>query len=688
VWAWLGAIVVVSAAFRGAIVGGIVAPFIVVDEILWSEVARGLAESGEPLVRDTGDPGLGIVYPLLIAPAYLALDGLVEAYAAVKLINSVVMSLAAVAAYFLARRVVGTWLSLLAGLLAVAVPSLAYTGTVMTENVFYPLFLVVALVLVLVLERPTSLRVAILVGLVMLAFATRVQAATFVPATLLAPVALALLQGFGLRDVLRRFRALYGPLAALGALALVVRLVAGRSPQDLLGAYEPVGDAEYELDEVLRYLAWHVAELTLYLLVIPVAATVVLVARARSLDRPLQVFLAATLALTACFLPVVSAFASVFSERIEERNMFYLAPLFLIALLAWIERGAPRPLVPAVTAAVGSALVVLAIPFDRFLTTSAISDTLMLLPLWSLEDRIGEAWLAPAVLALSVGLAAAFLFVPRRFAVVLPLLVLGLWAVSLQQIWWGEHGFERFSRGVLFQGIRAPERDWVDRALPDGAVAALLWTGHTDRMTVNQNEFFSRGVGPVYYVDTPTPGTLPETRVTVDRRTGAVTLPGGKPVTDEYLVVDSTFEPAGELVGLDLGWGIGLWRVGAPLVSATRIDGLYPNDTWSGKRVRYVRRRCVPGRLVVELSSDGSLFFEPQTVVARVRGRRVGRVRLPPGGQVAMAIPMATLEGEDECSVVFTVTPTEIPARVTGGASSDRRVLGAHFNRFRYAPGA
>ncbi len=379
-------------------------------------------------------------------------------------------------------------------------PSLAYTGTVMTENVFYPLFLVVVLVLVLVLERPTGLRVGILLALVALAFATRVQSAAFVPAILLAPLVLALFEG-SLRGVLGRYRILYGALAAVGALALAIRLVTGLSVQELLGAYEPVGEAEYEPVEVLRYLAWHVAELTLYLLVIPVVATIVLLARARTLDRPLQAFLAATVALTACLVPVVAAFASVFSERIEERNMFYVAPLFLIALLAWVERGAPRPRVLSIVAAAACALVVLVIPFDRFLTTSAISDTLMLLPLWSLQDRIGDAWVAPAALALSAGLAAAFVLVPRRYAVVLPLLVLGLWAVSFKPIWWGKHGFERFSRGVLFQGIRAPERDWIDRALPDGATAAFLWTGRTDRMTVNQNEFFSRGVGPVYYTD-------------------------------------------------------------------------------------------------------------------------------------------------------------------------------------------
>ena len=686
VWAWLAAIVGLSALLRAVLVRGIPAPFIIVDEILWSEVARGLADAGEPLVRDTPDPGLGIVYPLVIAPAYLAVDGLVDAYAAVKLINSIVMSLAAIPAYFLARRVVGQWLALLAAVLALAVPSVAYTGTVMTENVFYPLFLVVAFVLVLVLERPTGLRVALLVGLVAVAFATRVQAAAFVPAILFAPLVLAALEGVGLRDTVRRYRVLFGTFVSLGALALVLRLVTGKTPQDLLGAYEPVGEADYEVAEVLRYLAYHVAELVLYLLVVPVAATIVLVARARSLDRRLQAFLAATLALTVCILPVVAAFASVFSHRIEERNMFYVAPLYLVALLAWVERGAPRPRAIAVVAGSACALAVLAIPFDRFLTTSAISDTLMLLPLWSLQDRIGEEWIATAALVSGFLLALAFLFVPRRFAVVLPLLVLGLWAVAFEQIWWGQHGFEQFSRGVLFQGIRAPHRDWIDRALPDGARAGFLWTGRTDRLTVNQNEFFSRGVGPVYYVDQPTPGNLPETRVTIDPRTGAVTLPDGSPVTDEYLLADATFEPTGRAVAFDLGWGIRLWRVSTPLESATRVDGLYPNDTWSGEEVTYVRRHCGPGRLMVELSSDAALFFEPQTVVARADGKEIGRVRLPVGGQAALMVPLAPPPGEHECRVVFTVTPTAVPSEVTGGTSPDERVLGAHFNGFRYTP--
>jgi hypothetical protein len=671
---------------RAILVRGIVAPFIFVDEVIWSELARGIADAGKPLLRDQPDPGYSVVYPLLISPAYALFDGLPNAYAAVKAENALLMSLAAVPAFFLARRVVKDGLALLAAVLTVAVPSLAYTGTVMTENAFYPLFLLVVLVLVVVLERPTALRVVLLLALAGVAYATRVQAVALVPAILLAPLVLAIFEPRGLRSTISRFRWLYGLVGGLAVAVLAGGLVLGHTPQDLLGAYSPVGDRSYDLSDALRYLWWHVAELALYVLVIPLAATVVLVGRARTLDSRLQAYLAATVALTVCIVPMVAVFASEFSARIEERNMFYVAPLFCIALLAWVERGAPRPRLLATIAAVGSALLVVAIPFDRFLTTSAITDTLMLLPLWALQDRIGESWVPIVALAFAALLAAAFLFVPGRYALVLPLLVLGLWVLAVKPIWFGKHGFERFSRGALFQGIRSVDRDWIDQKLPSGARAAFLWTGRTDRLTVNQNEFFNRAVGPVYYVTDPTPGGLHETPVRVDPKTGRVTLPDGSPVRDRYLLADSYFTPDGTQVAIDKGWGVKLWRVRPPLVSAALIEGLYPNDTWSGPTVTYTRRRCAPGRLSVSLSSDANLFIFPQRVVARSNGRVIGQVRLSPEGKALLSVPVRPAPGTTDCRVVYTVTPTAIPAEVTAGGNPDPRELGAHFDRFSYRP--
>jgi hypothetical protein len=684
-WAWLTLIVAASAVVRALLARGIVAPFVIVDEIIWSELARGIAATGHALLRGEPDPGYSPLYPLLLSPAYAAFSNLPTAYAAVKTLNAVVMSLAAVPAFLLARRLVPERLALLAAVLAVALPSLAYTGTVMTENLFYPLFLVFVLALVLVLERPTAWRTIAVLALLALAFATRVQAVALVPAIVLAPLVLAVFARSSLRSTLATYRLLYGGMAALAGVGLVYLAVAGRSPSDLLGAYSPVGERSYDVVKALRYLWWHAAELALYVLVVPLAATIVLVGRARTLAASTQAFLAATVALTICLLPVVATFASGFSDRIEERNLFYLAPLFCIALLAWVDLGAPRPAVLATAAAVASALLVMAVPL-RFLTTSAITDTLMLLPLWSLQDRVGGDWTRVLGALLAIVLAAAFLFVPRRLALALPLAVLVLWALAIRPIWFGTHGLERFSRGALFQGIRTAQRDWIDTALPEGATAAFLWTGRTDRLTVNENEFFNRSVGPVYYIDAPTPGGLPETRVRVDPRTGRVTLPDRTALHARYLLADSSFEPDGTPIAEDKGWGTKLWLVRQPLVAAVRVDGLYPNDTWSGRQVTYLRRRCSGGRVIAALSSDASLFAQPQTVVARANGSVVGRARVRPIGRTQLSVPVRPAPGTRECRVVYTVTPTAIPREVTNGQNRDPRVLGVHFERFSYVP--
>src|SRR5712692_10738780 len=139
------------------------------------------------------------------------------------------MSLTAIPVYFLARRVMTPVLSLLAALLAVAIPSLMYTGTLMTETIFYPLFACVALALVLALERPTSQRQLVLFGLCALAFLTRSQAIVLVPAVATAPLLLAWLDRRRPR-MLADLRVLCGSLAAAVVAVLAVQLIRGHSP--------------------------------------------------------------------------------------------------------------------------------------------------------------------------------------------------------------------------------------------------------------------------------------------------------------------------------------------------------------------------------------------------------------------------------------------------------------------------
>jgi Dolichyl-phosphate-mannose-protein mannosyltransferase len=681
-WGWLALLIFVSFVLRASLARGMVAPFIMVDELVYSELAKSLAEKGQFLVRGVGATGYSLVYPLLISPAYGLFDNLTDAYAAVKTINALVMSLAAVPAYLLARRVVAEPYALFAAALALAIPSMAYTGTVMSENAFYPVFLVAAFVLVLVLEDPTWRRQGALLVVLAIAYATRQQALALVPALLTAPLLLAVLRAGGLRATLRPFASLYAVIAALAAIVLVAQLARGRSPTDLLGAYSVVGETHYHPADVLRYLAYHWAELDLYLGIVPLAATVVLLGSARKLEPRLQAMVAGIVALSFWLVLVVAAFASAFAFRIQERNTFVVAPLFLILLLAWVERGAPRPRWLTLGTAVGCALLVLAIPFERFIGTPAISDTLMLLPWWSVQDTTGLEWIAEIVFALAVALAAAFVLVPRRYALALPIVVLAYFVAVFKPVWSGSHGLKQASAGALFQGIRGAPRDWIDEAVPAGSNAEVLWTGRADRFTVNINEFFNRAVADVLFTSAPTPGGIGERRVQIDPVEGLVRDERGRPVRVQYVLTDGSITPDGKLVARDRQLGTALWRVDGELVSTTTVVGLYPEDTWSGPAVTWTRRRCHGGDLRVALSSDPTLFPDQRQRVDAVstggRDVRTAAVSFPSDKTTTLRVPMS--RGAKTCVVRFRVTPTATPGK------DDPRELGAHFNAFVYHP--
>jgi hypothetical protein len=682
-WAALTTIVILSFAVRAWLARGMLGPFIMVDELIYSEMAKSFASDLSFAVRGIPVRGYGAVYPILISPAYALFDRIPDVYATLKTINSLVMSLAAVPAYLIARRVVGKWLALLAALLTVVVPSMVYTATVMTENAYYPVFLLAALALVALLERPTAPNHVLFFAAFGLAYLTRSQAIVVAAAAVTAPILLALFQRGGFRATMWAYRWLYATFIGGALLVVVAQTARGMPLSSLLGSYAViVTDGDYDLGKAVHFVLYHAAELDLYLGVIPVAAAIVLTARARFLDRALQVLLAATIALAFWTLVVVGTFASHFADRIQERNTFALAPLFVILLLAWIDRGAQRPVVVASAAAAAAALLILAIPFDRFVTTSAVSDTLMLLPWWAIQLHWHITWLGWLAFLGAVVFAAAFLFLPRRAALALPLIVLVYWLVAAKPIWYGPYpyGVKQAGAGALFQGIRGAKRDWIDSAVPGDATVAVLWTSRSDRFTVNQNEFFNRSVGQVYYTVRPTDGGVAELPVAVDRRTGAVRVADGSAVRPGYILTDGSVDPDATPVAHDPALGMTVWKVNGPLILAkTRVTGLYPDDTWSGPRVTWSREHCRGGSLTVSLSGDAQLFPDGNTVSTPSGAS----VHVVPNKAASLRVPLTPRAGR--CVVVFDVAPTAVPSEVIPGSKDDRE-LGAHFNAFAYRP--
>jgi hypothetical protein len=684
-WVWLAVIVVASIAVRIHLGGRIAAPWIMVDELIYSELGKSFGTHGEFLVRGVPSSGYGFVYPVLIAPAFRAFGGVPTAYAAAKITNAVVMSLTAVPAYFLARRLLTPWLSLLAAALAVLIPSMLYTGTLMTENAFYPLFVLATLLLVLTLERPTPLRQVALLAICGLCFATRAQAIALFGAALLAPV----LHGWIERDLrqrLRRFTTLYGITAVGGALAIAGTLARGRSPLSLLGAYRAATDQGYSVSEVARYLLWHVAELDLYVGVIGFAALLAMWLAPRSASAGARAFAAATLPITVLLLAEVAIFASRQSFRIEERNDFYVAPFAVIAMLGLASRDdivpkARRALLPA---ALVAGILPVAIPFARFVKPSAVSDTLGLLPWWWLQDQ-GIHFGALRLVALGASLVAALAFVvlPRRAALVFPALVALYFVLSTAVAENGRHGIRQASVGGLWAGIRMPHPDWIDRRLGSDASVSFLWHYTGETRPLWNNEFFNRSVGTVYTVDGPDPadGGLPETPV---HESGDGTLKTATGATPRVGYAVSYVDIAGKRLARDAQIGLGLYRVDGPMVVLTRVRGLYPNDSWAGRNVTYRRVQCDGGHLAVKLGTDEKLFDRNQTVTATEAGRVVASKQIRPAEQPVLSVPLRP-DAQRICTVRFKAAFLRVPAELQAD-STDTRALGAHYYSFDYTP--
>lgn len=360
-WVWLTVLMGGSWAIRAVLAVRDPSPWIFQDELLYSELAKSFAATGHFAVHEVPVPGaggFGVVYPVLIAPAWKLFQNVPTAYEAAKIINSLVMSLGAIPVYLLARRMVSKAWALAAAVLALTLPGMVYTSVIMTENAFYPVFLFWVLAVVQALERPTVLRQLAAVALTFVAYLTRSQGAVLVPALVTAIVLLVVLdalsdeRGFW-RAALARTRAFWATwltlvIGAGGFLLLEVGIRGKTFSTAVLGGYTILTTSSYSANDVARWFLYHSAELDLAVGVLPFAAFFLLVIaafRRMPPSREARVFAVVALSASVWLLAEVAAFASSpFGLQILERNDFYLEPLFLIALVVWAAGVLPRVL--------------------------------------------------------------------------------------------------------------------------------------------------------------------------------------------------------------------------------------------------------------------------------------------------------------------------------------------------------
>jgi hypothetical protein len=628
-WVLLGGLLL--AATVGWILASrrIEAPWIMGDELTYSEHAKSFADSGEFLFREEPARYLSI-YPALISPAWLA-DSVETAYSLAKAINVVLMVSAAIPLYLWARRLVTPGFALLAVVLMLVMPSFVYTGNVMTESAFLPAFLLATFAVALVLERPTALRQLGAMAAIALAVLLRLQAFVFLLIVPTAVVLKALLdvradgQPIRPRPLVQLLKP-FAPAALAGGAVLVAYVLysttRGEGLDWALAAYKEIPHADYSAAEILRWTLTHLGELSLSVGVLPVSALVVLLAlawqRASSFTPAQRAFLAVTAAAGLWMVLQVATFASEHSLRIEERNMFYLAPLLFLALVLWLARGLPRPRRTTAVAVLLPTALLVSIPLESLFNVSVRNDTFGLVPFFRLNDLLSggvhDVRIVLVVGALGAGL--MFAALPRwLMALAIPAGVAAFLLLSAYSVSGGAKVQSHAKRIAYALG---PDPNWIDDSIgPDGN-AAFLFTPEmgADPDVVAQAEFWNRSVRDVYDFGAPA-FVFPGDDVAANPTTGIIAGADGRPLSSApYAVIDAArVGLAGDLISRS--GPLGLFRLDGPARITSRSEGIYA-DRWSGPDASYSQYwnpGNTPGRIRIELSRAGVGEQVPPTVV-------------------------------------------------------------------------
>jgi hypothetical protein len=596
----LAGLIAVSALVRYAAARDIDGLWIIPDESIYAALGKSLYETGRLAILDGPLAAYSLVYPALIGLP-LALAGPETGHAILKVIQPAVMSLVAVPVYLWGRTMMPRGLALLAATLTLAVPGLLYSGLLMSHVAAYPVTALALWASARALERSTLVDQLLAVGAIGLAIATRLQALALVPALVTAILIKAALERKP-RSILR-FAPTGVALAAPVLLWLGWRLALGGHWSSGLGPYASAGTQSYSLDEIVRFVGYHLGAITLVTGVLPVFALALLVVHAATRREPseaVRAYVAITVAYLVWEVAEVGAFASENAERLLERDIMTLAPPLFLGFAVWLSRGAPRTWLSASAVAIVTLVPLVTTPFSRLVGADALPDSFSIAPLLELQQRDPSRDLALIVSICAAGLAAVFVLVPRRFVAVLPALVL-VWLVAASVA-----STREVTRAVEKdqQELLGDNRRWIDDLVD--SEAGYLYGGEIYWTTVWHEIFWNEKLEHVFdlpYVKVP--GPVPQTTL-APGPDGILRRPDGTAANGpRYLVATAEYTFVGTPVraitqyNLDTR-GLTLWRLDAPLRISTALKGVRANGDMHGP-ARIVVYDCRGGRLRVTL---------------------------------------------------------------------------------------
>lgn len=600
----LAGLVALSAGVRALGALAVPSPWYTPDEQVYSALGRSLFSHGRFEILGETPDFYGLVYPALIGLP-LSLSDVELGYDVLRIIQTVVMSLVAVPVYLWGRELMSARWAFVAAALSLATPGLAFTGFVMTEVAFYPVLCLAAWAMARALEVPTTGRQAVVVAAVLLATMTRLQAIVLAPAFFAAVALKVAFDRTWLRGALR-FAPAVGAFVVLAVVWVVLPAIFGGSA---LGAYSvTTTETTYGLWDAARFMLYHLADVLLFTVALPVLAVAILAVaavRGREPSPRAQAYLAVTIAISLVFVAAVGLFASRWLGRLAERNLIALGPLFFVGFCLWLDRGAPRPRLATGLAAVATLGLLAFVPWDDFVTRSAQPDAYSVIPLRWMLLAYPDVDVRTVVLVAALEVLALAVLVPRRSRWLLPATVgAALAAASIPTTIEVAREARDFRTAIVGSDPR-----WVDHAA-DGPVAYvfggeqpwslgapvwghMFWNRRIDRL---YQLFAAKIVGPA-------PGA--NVRPAAD---GRLLLHDGRVAEGAYAVASTRMSLVGQRLAATPAQ-LALWRIDPPLRLSTRTNGIDAGGVVSAEAT-FIIYDCRGGELALTLRSPAEQEIE------------------------------------------------------------------------------
>jgi hypothetical protein len=683
-------------------------PTIFTDELELTQLARAIAETGEPARRGVPYEGFASLVAYVLAPVWW-LGSATASWAAAKLILVLAMTATVFPAYGLARMVIPKWYALAAAGASVAVPALAYSPFLVEEPLAYPVSTLALWLIARALERASKGRLAAAFGMCVVAVLTRTQLAI-----LFIAFALGLFWLAWQSEAARRWRTQWTTWDWVGAVTIALGVAFA-----VMAAIGQASAAWRETmllykDRLVEHASWALGALAIGVGVLPVLLGVAALARPGSEERDPRTRAFVTTSVATLFVFVMYAGikgaynSTVFSTLVVERNLMYLCPILFISTALAFARGVGRWwAVAGATLLTLWVITIVPLRLDQYPYYEAHGlaiGTFFNRELGWSENLIQGVLIAVCALSVLVVVAlkrlrpgsTAFAAVGGAAAVVVV-----AWGLTGQV--YAAEGERRLSERV--DGNLPRPYDWVEEATGGGSVV-VLGQEITDATGIWLTEFFNPSVRKMWSLD------------------GSAQKVGGPILTPDLDAVDGTLTPIPDTQYVLAVNGVTLQ---APVVAQRenavlyRIDGgpVQLQDALVGRQsdgwmvgtadepdvarasyTRYDVSKDEPGLAVVELTR---INWCPDPS-ARTTGRvtvRIGPVGIGPDNQPRIErvtetrrfpVPDCRAKGATlsppkvPWRMEISISPTFVPREVDPIGSSDNRHLGAVIQRAEHRP--